>query len=58
MVILVVWIAFILLEQKVTLSPMKKEGKKDFCRIVIPSKRDDILKFNQYMKSNKAPSII
>ena len=26
---------------------------KDFCRIVMSSKKDDILEFNQYMKSNK-----
>ena len=26
---------------------------KDFCRTVITSKKDNILEFNQYMKSNK-----
>ena len=26
---------------------------KDFCRIVMSSKKDNILEFNQYMKSNK-----
>ena len=31
---------------------------KDFCGIVIPSENDNILEFNQYMKSDKVPSII
>ena len=32
--------------------------KKDFCGIVMPSERDKILEFNQYMKSDKMPYII
>ena len=31
---------------------------KDFCGIVVPSGKDKILEFNQYMKSNKMPYII
>ena len=31
---------------------------KDVCRTVMPSKKDNILEFNQYMKSNKMPYII
>ena len=31
---------------------------KDFCGIVLPSEKDDILEFNQYMKSNKMSYII
>ena len=32
--------------------------KKDFCVIVMPSEKDDILEFNQYIKSNKMQYII
>ena len=31
---------------------------KDFCGIVMPSEKDNILKFNQYMKSDKMQYII
>ena len=31
---------------------------KDFCGILMPSERDTVLKFNQYMKSDKMPYII
>ena len=31
---------------------------KDFCGIVMPSKKHNILKFNQYIKSDKMPCII
>ena len=38
---------------------MKKYVKiKIFCGIVMPSEKDDILEFNQYMKSDKMPYII
>ena len=38
---------------------MKKVCKnKDFCEIVMPSEKDNTLKFNQYMKSDKIPYII
>ena len=31
---------------------------KDFCGIVMPSEKGNILEFNQYMKSDKMPYII
>ena len=31
---------------------------KDFCGIVMPSEKDNILEFKQYMKSDKTPYII
>ena len=31
---------------------------RDFCGIVMPSERDKILEFSQYMKSDKMPNII
>ena len=31
---------------------------KDFCEIVMPSEKDNILEFNQYMKSDKIPYIV
>ena len=31
---------------------------KSFCGIVMPSEKDNILEFNQYMKSDKMPYII
>ena len=30
---------------------------KDFCGIVMPSEKDNILKLSQYMKSDKTPYI-
>ena len=36
----------------------KVHKSKDFCGILIPSERNKILEFNQYMKSNKKPYII
>ena len=36
-------------------SHMKKRENKYFCRIVMLSQKDNILTFNQYMKSNKMP---
>ena len=44
MVTLTAWIAFILLEQKI--------------KNLMPSEKDGILEFNQYMKSDKMPYII
>ena len=32
--------------------------KKDFCGIVMPSEKDNMLEVNQYMKSDKIPYII
>ena len=31
---------------------------KDFCGVEMPSERNKVLKFNQYMKSDKMPYII
>ena len=31
---------------------------KDFCGVVMPSENDNILEFNQYIKSDKMPYII
>ena len=31
---------------------------KDFCGIVMPSEKDNILEFNQYVQSDKIPYII
>ena len=46
--------------EKVCLNLMKKyvKKKKDFYGIPIPSENDNILEFNQYMKSDKMPYII
>ena len=49
----------ILLEKKMNLKPHEKVCKnKDCCGIVMPSKTNEILKFNQYIKSDKMPYII
>ena len=37
---------------------MKIRKNKDFCRILIPSKMDKILQFNQFMESDKTPYFI
>ena len=41
---------------------IKSHGKvcknKDFCGIVMPPEKDNVLEFNQYMKSNKISYII
>ena len=54
MVIFIVWIVFILLEQKTK----KVCQNKDFCNIVMLSEDTKILEFNQHNKSDKAPFII
>ena len=45
-----------------TENKIKSHGKvyknKDFCGILMPSEKDKILEFNQYMKSDKMPYII
>ena len=51
-------IVFIFLEQKINFNFMKKYAKKDFCESVMASGKDNILRFNQYMKSDKIPYII
>ena len=58
MVIFIVWITFILLEQKKKLQLHKKVGQnKDFCNVIMPFEDTKILEFNQYKKSDKAPFI-
>ena len=59
MVTFVVWIVFILLEQKNKLQSHKKvRENKDFCNVIMPFEDTKILEFNQYQKSDKAPFII
>ena len=57
MMVIFLWIALIFLEQKPK-SHEKIYKNKNFCRIAIPSQKDNILQFNQYMKSDKIPYII
>ena len=57
MAIFIAWIVFILLEQKNT-SHEKVCKSKDFCETAMLSGMDNVLEFNQYMKSDKMPYII
>ena len=44
---------------KSKLKSHEKECKnKGFCGIILPSQKDNILKFNQYMESDKPPCLI
>ena len=58
MVIFIVWIVFILLEQKANLSLIKKYVKvcenEIFCNLAMPFEDSKILEFNWYQKSGKA----
>ena len=45
-------------EQKIKVNAMKKYVKTAFCRIVMLSGHNNILEFNQYMKSDKMSYII
>ena len=59
MVTFVVWIVFILLEQKNKLQSHKKvRENKDFCNVIMPFEDTKILEFNQYQKSDKTPFVI
>ena len=58
MVIFVLWIVFIPLEQKINLNLLKLCKNEDFCGVVMPSEKEIILEFNQYMKSHKMSYII
>ena len=59
MVIFIVWITFILSQQKKQLQLNKRVCEnKDFCKIIMPSDSTKILEFNQYQKSDKGPFII
>ena len=56
--IFIVWIAFILSEQKKKLKLHKKlRENKVFSYVIMPYKKNKILEFNQYQKSDKAPFI-
>ena len=57
MVILIPWIAIISLEHKI-LNIMEVCINKDFWGIVMPSGKDNILNFNQYLKPYKMSYII
>ena len=57
MVIFIVWIAFILLQQKSKLESQRRVYE-NYYNIIMPSEDTKILEFNQYQKSDKAPIII
>ena len=58
MVISIVWIVFIILEQKTNLNHLRVLENKDICKVIMPSEDTKMLDFNQYQISNKAPFII
>ena len=57
LVTFIVWIIFILLEQKTNLNQKACENK-DFRNILMLSENTKILEFNQHQKSEKAQFII
>ena len=59
MVIFIAWVAFILLEQKINLNLMKMFVRiKIFVELQWRQKKNNILEFKQYMKSDKTTHII
>ena len=58
MVIFIVWIVFIILEQKTNLNHIRVLENKDFCKVIMPSEDTKMLEFKQYQISDKAPFII
>ena len=57
--ILIVWIVSIPIEQKANLNRIKNVGENtEFCNVIMSSEDINILEFNQYKKSDKAPFII
>ena len=59
MVIFIVWVPFILLEQKTNLSLLKKLVKKFFFRgIVMSSQTNNVLKLNKYIDLDEIPYFI
>ena len=56
MMIFIVWIAFILLQQKSKLESHRRVYE-NYYNIIMPSEDTKILEFNQYQKSDKTPSI-
>ena len=57
MVTFITWIAFILIEQEINLTVMRKYVKKTFCGTVIPAEID-MSEFNHYIKLDKMLYII
>ena len=57
-VIFIVWIAFILSQQKRKQSQTRNCENKNFCNVIMLSEDTKILEFNQYQISDKAPFII
>ena len=54
--VFIVYIVCILLQHEKNLKSDEKVCEnEDFCGIVMPSAKDNILEFNQYMKSDKVP---
>ena len=56
--IFIVWVAFIISEQKPNVNHIKKYVKKFLCYIVMPSEDTKLLELNHYRKSDKAPFFI
>ena len=56
--IFIAWIVFIPLEQKTSTNHVKNCENKDFCNVIMLSEDNEILEFNEYQKSYKAPFII
>ena len=56
--IFVVWVAFIISEQKPNVNHIKKYVKNFFCYIVMPSEDTKLLGLNHYKKSDKPPFFI
>ena len=56
--IFIVWIAFILLQDKTNVELKKLCENKDFCNTAMPSEDAKIGKFNHYKKVDKEPFII
>ena len=55
---IIVWIVFILLEQKNLELHKEVCENKDTCNVIMPFEDTKILQFNQYQKSDKVPFII
>ena len=57
--VFIVQIVIILLEQEINLNVLKKYVKiKIFVKLLCQLKKNNVLKFNQNMKSGKTPGII
>ena len=59
MVIFIAWIVFLLFEQKNKLKSLEKKCKnKGLWGTIMPSEKNNILEFNQYIKLDKTPYTI